>query len=474
MEARTFESPMDWEYQDKGPLDPTSPFAQAAKHAQRNKLESPFKTPSRKPNPFARLQLTSESQLHPPQSPRFTPQLPSQTTAVPFRNPAFTTPRKPVDEVFFSEASGAEDSPAPTEASDYPNDTPDIDRRADTSLGATFTPLKIDKTVRYGKQSSVIKKHAAGRGEIRPYRDNNKVLRKRKRHNLDKDVGSVSRGLDGDIWDSDSYASEDGSGSGLSKGQGSQVKRKGPFESLFHAMNKYPNTPDHMQRWMQLGANVFLVSVLTYVCWSVVSTIRTDIYNANLAEQRNLLGQIEACQDKWTVNGCKDNDRPALKVLCDEWHDCMRQDPDAIMRVKVTAKQVAEIINEFTETMHLKAWGVIMAIILICTTVNFSAFSRQDSGHKGGHKPIQPTPSQSASSLPDQVRSPGITPGYMLVPVQTPRMQRQALLDDGTDTDNSPINLKSFYTPSGRRSPSKISRPPLSPIKYGRTPSKGW
>jgi hypothetical protein len=27
---------MDWEYQDKGPLDPTSPFAQAANNAQRN------------------------------------------------------------------------------------------------------------------------------------------------------------------------------------------------------------------------------------------------------------------------------------------------------------------------------------------------------------------------------------------------------------------------------------------------------
>ncbi|KAG6004021.1 hypothetical protein E4U43_000809 [Claviceps pusilla] len=472
MEARTFESPMDWEYQDRGPLDPTSPFAQAAKHAQRNKLESSFSTPSRKPNPFARLQ--SESQLHPPQSPRFVPQLPPKTTAAPFRNPAFTTPRKPVDEVFFSEASGAEDSPAQTEASDYPNDTPDIDRRTDGSIGAALTPLKIDKSLRYGKSSSVSKKHAAGRGEIRGYRDPNKVMRKRKRHNLDKDVGSVSRVFDGAIWDSDSDASEDELGSSHSKGQGGQGKQKGPFESFFHAMNKYPNTPDHMQRWMQLGANVFLVSVLTYVCWSVVSTIRSDIYNANLAEQRNLLVQIEACQDKWTINGCKDNDRPALKVLCDEWHECMRQDPDAIMRVKVTAKQVAEIINEFTETMHLKAWGVIMAIILICTTVNFSAFSRHDSGHNIAHKPTKSTPPQSASKLPDQVRSPGITPGYMLVPVQTPRMQRQALLDDGTDTDNSPINMKAFYTPLGRRSSSKVSRPPLSPTKLGRTPSKGY
>lgn len=40
MEARSYEGPMDWEYQDKGPLDPTSPFAQAAKNIQRNSKSS--------------------------------------------------------------------------------------------------------------------------------------------------------------------------------------------------------------------------------------------------------------------------------------------------------------------------------------------------------------------------------------------------------------------------------------------------
>lgn len=109
-----------------------------------------------------------------------------------------------------------------------------------------------------------------------------------------------------------------------------------------------------------------------------------------------------------------------------------------------------------------------MAIIVICSTVNLSAFSRSHS-----HREIPPTPSQPAGDVQDHVRSPGITPGYMLVPVQTPRMKRQALLDEGTDTDNSPINMKSYYTPSGRRSPSKGDRQ-LSPIKYGRSPTKGY
>ncbi|KHN94391.1 Nucleus export protein Brr6 [Metarhizium album ARSEF 1941] len=470
MDARSFEGPMDWEYQDNGPLDPTSPFAQAAKNIQRSAVGSPFKT-ARPPNPFAHPQSPSKSQFSLPQTSQFTPQLSSRNTAPPFRNPAFTTPRKPVDEVVFSEASGAEDSPAAAEVSDYPNDTPEVDRKADVSMGATITPLKIDKSSRYGKSSS--KKHLSGKGEIRAHRDLNVSMRKRKRHNLDKDVGSIARhsGYEDDSCDSGSDSDAVGGARrsrSRSKGKGDSRGGRGYFESLFYALNKYPNTPDHMQRWMQLGANVFLVSVLTYVSWSVVSTIRTDISNANMAAHQKIVSSMDACRHDYTINDCANNNKPALSKPCSEWYECMMQDPDAIMRVKVTAKQVAEIINEFTETMHLKAWGVIVAIIAICSTVNFRAFSRSH-GHRGMH----PTPSQPAGDVQDNVRSPGITPGYMLVPVQTPRMQRQALLDEGTDTDNSPINMKPYHTPAGRRSPSKVNSQ-SSPIKYGLGPSKGY
>ncbi|KZZ88462.1 Nucleus export protein Brr6 [Moelleriella libera RCEF 2490] len=471
MNARTYESPMDWEYNDRGPLDPTSPFAQAANNAPRSNFSSPFKSTSRPPNPFARLQSPTKSSAQPPQSARFTPQLPSSSTAPPFRNPAFTTPRKPVDEVVLSEASGVEDSPTPTEASDYPNDTPDVDRRTDIAIGATITPLKVDKSQRYGKAGSGLRKHASGKGEIRGARDVHVTMRKRRRHNMDKDVGSGTRHgpSTDDFWDSDSDAS-DGGGSqkdGRPKAGGKQGKQRGPFESFFRALNKYPHTPDHMQKWMQLGANVFLVSVATYVCWSVVSTIRTDIFNANSAAQQKLVSQMEGCRNHYTSNNCASNDRPALKAFCEEWYECMMQDPDAIMRVKVTAKQIAEIINEFTETMHLKAWGVIVAIILICATINFGSFGRQSSSHKE----LYPPGTQPPSSIQEQARSPDITPGYMLVPVQTPRLRRQALLDEGTDTDNSPIQ-PSFFTPSGRRSPSKSNRQ-LSPVRYRGSPSKG-
>ncbi|PHH71886.1 hypothetical protein CDD80_4914 [Ophiocordyceps camponoti-rufipedis] len=425
-------------------------------------FRSPAVSPARPENRFANLATPSKTQQPPPQAARFTPQLPAKNMAPAFRNPAFSTPRRPIDEIIFSEASGAEDSPAATEASDYPNDTPEADHRADHS-GISMMPLKIDKTSRYGRP----KKHAPGKGEIRARRDASVGMRKRKRRNHDRDVGSVHHhynGPDSDVWDSGSD-SENETGARRNRSRSAQDGNPGAFESFFRALNKYPNTPDHMQRWMQFGANLFLVSVLAFLGWSVVSTVRSDIHKANDVARQELVSRMTECQTQYTMNECSKKDRPALRIMCDEWYDCMMQNPESILRVKVTAKQVAEIINEFSETMHLKAWGIVLAFILVCTTVNVGALSRQ-----GGHRPIAPAVAPQPSSAvvdADAAKSPGIAPGYMLVPVHTPRVSRRTQLDEGTDTDTSPLNLKAALprvTPAGRRSPSKEERF-LSPVK---------
>lgn len=148
----------------------------------------------------------------------------------------------------------------------------------------------------------------------------------------------------------------------------------------------------------------------------------------------------------------------------------MTQNPEAIMRVKVTAKQIAEIINEFSEAMNLKAWGFFFAVLIFCAFAN--------NFFLGGYvsKPAPPVQSQPAAPPHDPSMAPENGPGFMWVPVQTPRMQRHMLLDDGTDTDSTPPpKMKTIlappYTPSLRRSPSKTDRG-RSPVK-NRSPSKG-
>lgn len=440
-----------------------------------------FGSPSKssRPNPFANLGTPSKSQ--PPPTSQFTPQLPSKAAATPFRNPAFTTPRRPFDDLVLSEASGAEDSPAArTEASDYPEDTPEADRMSDVNMTGPISPGKVDKSLRYSRSPFVTKK--AGRGEIRANRDLSVTdfMRKRKRHNLDKDVSSIVRHR-GQGWDSE----DDSDGSVVPRHSRSRSKKtkeqpKGYVGSLFHMLDKHPNAPDNLYRWIQLLVNFFLVSIFVYIGYAIVDTVRTDIHNANEAARLELMGKMTECQNQYTMNRCSSDPVPAVRILCDKWYHCKMQNPESIMRVKVTAKQIAEIINEFTDAMNLKAWvcillthlymkrltfyvqGFFLAVLLFCAFANNLFLGRHVSNN-----PTPAAPSQPAAAPHEPLMHPDN--GYMWIPVQTPRTQRQAMLDEGTDTDNTPPPkmkplLAAPYTPSGRRSPSKGERS-RSPVK---------
>ncbi|CCT69674.1 uncharacterized protein FFUJ_05578 [Fusarium fujikuroi IMI 58289] len=474
MDRRTYEGPMDWEYQNSGPFDPTSPFTHAAKsNSQNGKFIFTGVTVAAVASTIRDVwQLFANrtpSKTKPPQS-SFTPQLSSRTTAPAFRNPAFTTPRRPFDDVALSEASGAEDSPALTEVSDFPNDTPEADRMSDINMSGMTSPSKIDKSFRYSKTPFSSKKHTPGRGEIRATRDLSVsgFIRKRKRHNLDRDVSSITRHR----WTESDSDSEDSIAPRRTRGKKKATKEapRGFLGSLLHMLDEHPNAPDNLYRWVKLIVNFFLVSVFVYIGWSIVTTVKTDIENANEMARIEIMGKITECQTQYSINGCAKNDRPALRVACEEWSECMTQNPEAIMRVKVTAKQIAEIINEFSEAMNLKAWGFFFAVLIFCAFAN--------NFFLGGYvsKPAPPVQSQPAAPPHDPSMAPENGPGFMWVPVQTPRMQRHMLLDDGTDTDSTPPpKMKTIlappYTPSLRRSPSKTDRG-RSPVK-NRSPSKG-
>lgn len=364
---------MDWEYQGSGPFDPTSPFTHAARTGSHNgwfsELDSrldydlTFDTavfasppkPSAQPNLFAKLSTPSKSSQHPPPSSLFSPQLSSRNTAPPFRNPAFTTPRKPFDEQVFSEASGAEDSPLPAETFDSPNDTPDADRMSDVNMGGTITPAKVDKAHRYGKSAFSPKKHTSGRGEIRGQRDLSvsDLVRKRKRHNYDRDVSSVMR-HQRNGWD-DSEESDDSFDSRPQRRSRNKSKRdkQGGWASWLH---EYPNTPEYVYRYVKLLGNCIIGFGFLYGFYSVVDVIRSDLRNANESARLELMSKMTECQTQYTMNECARKDRPALRVMCEEWYDCMMQNPESIMRVKVTVVQLAEILNEFANVVHWKSW----------------------------------------------------------------------------------------------------------------------
>jgi hypothetical protein len=345
------------------------------------------------------------------------------------------------------------------------------------------------------------------------------VLRKRKRHNHDKDVSSVIRHMppdwEGDASDTDTSAASYGGmpvGANApvphpSSSQQHQQQQHGPkreswFVSALGTMDRYPGAPDHIYQWLQLGLNCFIIGVVLFFGWSVVDAVRSDIRNANEMARMEIMSRISECQNHYISNGCTKNDRPALIELCAEWYDCMTQDSDAIMRVKVTIKQVADVINEFADAMNLKAWvsmnqsqvnttyslanllhqllfGAI-AIFVIFANIMIG-WGRSKSQPGPAHPPAYSHgPVMGSDITPAQFRQRFETPGtHFETPgthFPTPRSQRYAFIEEDADFDMSTpkaLGPGFGYTPVGRRSPVKGDWA-ASSMTYHRSPQRGY
>jgi len=366
---------MDWEYQSTGPIDMSSPFAKVAQGPRTSVFDSPSKFGVQKPNPFAvpasqpsgnTVSPSRQQQPLPPHSsffnPKLQPQLQNKFSAPAFRNPAFTTPQKRVDELAFSEVSGAESSPAMTDASEMPEDTPEADR-SDEFGRMTITQSTANRTL-FGATSGTSKARSRtpGRGELRRrepdrYLRERGKIRKRTRQAGDRDVGSVRSRLPHESDESDSDYEEDGDATRRGRAK-RKSKRPGLLAGMLSAIGNNPNAPIILSKWVQLVVNVLIVGGVLYLFWGAISMVRSDIAQATEKARSALLAEMQVCTHEYTKNRCspKSERLPALAAVCDEWEACMNQDPTSVMKVQVSARNLAEIINEFVGVMSLKAW----------------------------------------------------------------------------------------------------------------------
>lgn len=364
---------MDWEYQSTGPIDMSSPFAKVAQGPKTSSFDSPSKYGRQNPNPFAAaasqpsntpLSPSKQQQPLPPHStffnPKLQPQLQNKFSAPPFRNPAFTTPQKRVDELAFSEVSGAESSPAMTDVSEMPEDTPEADRAEDFGR-MTITQSTASRSLFGAATGSKARSRTPGRGELRrrdPDRYLRGKIRKRTRQTGDRDVGSVRSRLPHDSDDSDSEWEQDGGGA---TGEGKAKRQRnepGFFAGMLSAIGNNPSVPIILSKWVQLTVNVVIIGGVLWFFWGAISMVRSDLAHATEKARSVVLAEMQACTHEYTKNRCspKSERLPALAAVCDEWEACMNQDPTSVMKVQVSARNVAEIINEFVGVMSLKAW----------------------------------------------------------------------------------------------------------------------
>ncbi|KAI1493619.1 Di-sulfide bridge nucleocytoplasmic transport domain-containing protein [Biscogniauxia mediterranea] len=478
MERRTYESPMDWEYQTHGPMDPSSPFVQSARQAQSKNTfgSSAFGTFNQ--NPFMRTQsspskpATGPTPLNPPSIFSGSP-LKRMATAPPFRNPAFTTPRKPIDADAMSEVSAAESSPTVTDASELP-DTPDPDQCYDLS-NMTLTPATMNKN------KLLLSKKASGKGEIaRTIFASREKVRKRKRYNSDRDVSGYRLPYiqQGELEDSDYESDESTFEPG--KAQKSQKKKRsedGWFGNFLAVVQRHPYAPSILGYWLNLTFSFFCVMGSLYILWAIVAGLREDFAAARQAVRDEINTEIGKCIANYRDNKCEPLEQrlPAMHGLCEQWAACMSQNPDTIKNVQLGAKNIVEIVNEIIDTMSYKT---IALFVLLFAIFVFSGRSLYRTAHDfpdfNSHR-TQPVYGQHQV---DHMVSPPQQVYWQAIQPQTPRRfnSRHYLANDETpDTDGSPPRFKALtgpQTPLLRRSPSKGERG-RSPTK-SRSPSKRY
>ncbi|KAH8752180.1 Di-sulfide bridge nucleocytoplasmic transport domain-containing protein [Hyaloscypha finlandica] len=426
---RSHESPMDWEWQTQGPTDPKSPFPQfKPQHGQKQGFESNQASSS----------FIAASSAPAPQ----------------FRNPSFTTPRKPFDQELFSEVSGAESSPADNADAE---DTPDPPKTSQTMTA--FTNGGTVRQPMFGRYGSSFLGSSPGRAEQRRGKYANTIINKvRKRKRIDRDYALVRGHREGSDSESDGDESRPRSGGQQSK----QESKEGWFASTFNYIESHPNLPNVLSIYAQMAINFFIAGLTVFGIYTFWMTVRADVDKASDDERALVLAETVRCARDYVDNRCGSDQRlPALQIPCESWEHCMNRDPNSIGRARVSAHTFAQIFNSFIEPISYKAMIFVVLIVTVCILVNNLAFGmfRSKVSHIPPAQPFFP-PNQHQQNFqwgaPPQ--TPQHTVGYDVYGGQT----YQAIMPSQTPGQRSPSK--------GNRSPSKEER---SPSKGRRSPSKG-
>lgn len=273
---------------------------------------------------------------------------PSTHPATPFRNPSFTTPRKPFDAELFSEASGAESSPAENADAE---DTPEtIKTSAEMTAFTSGFPRRKPIFGRYGGN---LLGGSPGRGEIRRGRHADTAIQKvRKRKRIERDYALVNGRRGSSDLESDSADTKP------------HGKRKHPdlqssqswIASVLSFIEAKPALPYILSYYAQLLLNYFLVGFVIYLVWCFFLTIRADVDKESEAQIGAVRAEMAQCAAQYVENKCAKSTRlPALETVCESWEACMNRDPSHVGRARVSAHTFAVIFNSFVEPISWKA-----------------------------------------------------------------------------------------------------------------------
>lgn len=302
--------------------------------------------------------------------------LQQQQKPTPFRDAPFTTPRKPFDADFFSEASGAESSPGVVGDSE---DTPELRPGRQIKAFSAIKPKGEGGLFgRYGKLS-----HSPGRGEIRRGNkyDTTNPQRVMKRRRMDREREQIltsahhSRRSSFDTEDEDAHSPS--TSTRPAKATTAPIPQPGRFYNLMQFISTHPDLPSTLARWTQLLMNWCFGALAAYILYLFFIAIRSEIEMERLKVVDTIHSEIAKCVSDYTANRCaRDTRAPALEGPCRAWEECFSRDPERVGRARVSAGTFSLIINNFFEGISWKATAIIVGsvvAVIIASNIGFSA-----------------------------------------------------------------------------------------------------
>lgn len=188
----------------------------------------------------------------------------------------------------------------------------------------------------------------------------NDRVRKRPRNSRDRDIaGTRARlpgGCDEDDSDEEPYESRR---AGRNDG-----RHAGWLHYILSTVSSNPTAPIILSYYVQFLVNFFLCGLVLWAAWGMVTAVRGEVIYSSEKAKQNLLAEIEFCSKQYAANRCSPiSERvPAVENMCNEWDQCMSQDPNSIAGVKASVSHLADIINEFTNRLSWKS------IVGFCTS----------------------------------------------------------------------------------------------------------
>lgn len=161
-----------------------------------------------------------------------------------------------------------------------------------------------------------------------------------------------------------------------------------PSESPWTRMMTDPSVPYVLLLYLQLLVNLLLVSVVLYLCYLLISTVRADINHKVELYTTDALQEISRCSREFYRNKCSTENgnkrAPALEQTCTNWEKCMNRDPQLIGKSKITAETFGEILNGFLAPLSWKSLflaNIVLFGSFVVTNMAFGSY-RSGSGHQ--------------------------------------------------------------------------------------------